>query len=47
MGREVKIIEPAAGVTETVTNVNNMAPGVYCIVWSEGLRTLSRIIVVQ
>lgn len=47
VGREVKAIEPAPGITETVTSVRKLPAGVYYIIFSEGTRVLSRIIVVQ
>lgn len=47
VGREVKAIEPAPGITETVTNVSQLPAGVYYIIWSERTRVLNRVIVIQ
>lgn len=46
-GQTVKIVVPALGATQTSTNVVGLMAGVYTIVYSEGSRTLSRVIVVQ
>jgi hypothetical protein len=47
LGREVKVITPAINATQSETSVLGLAPGVYNIVWSEGVRTLSRVFVIQ
>jgi hypothetical protein len=46
-GRTVKMIVPAQDATQTVTSVNGLSAGIYIIVWSEGFRTLSRVMAVQ
>lgn len=46
-GRSVKLINLAQGVTETTTSVNELQAGIYTIVWSDGNRTLSRLVAVQ
>lgn len=46
-GRSVKLINLAQGVTETTTSVNRLQAGIYTIVWSDGNRTLSRLLAVQ
>jgi hypothetical protein len=46
-GRSVKLINLAQGVTETSTSVNGLQAGIYTIVWSDGNRTLSRLVAVQ
>ena len=46
-GRTVKMVVPAQNATQTATSVNGLSAGIYTIVWSEGIRTLSRVIVVQ
>jgi hypothetical protein len=46
-GRTVKMVIPAQGATQTSTNINGLSTGIYTIVWSEGIRTLSRVFAVQ
>lgn len=46
-GHTVKMIVPAPGATETYTNVNGLAAGMYTLVWMEEGRSLSRVIIVQ
>lgn len=46
-GRTVKVIVPAQGATETITSVTGLQAGIYTLVWSDGNRTLSRMIAVQ
>jgi hypothetical protein len=46
-GRTVKVIMPAQGATETITSVIGLQAGVYTLVWSNGNRSLSRMIAVQ
>jgi hypothetical protein len=46
LGREVKAITPAINATQSETSVLDLRPGVYTIIWSEGLRTLSRVFMV-
>lgn len=45
-GQTVKMVVPAQGATQTSTNVSGLMAGVYMIVYREGTRTLSRVIVV-
>jgi hypothetical protein len=46
-GRTVKILIPAQNTTQTIASVNGFQAGIYTIVWSEGSKTLSRVIAVQ
>jgi IPT/TIG domain./FG-GAP repeat. len=46
MGRTMKTVEPARDATKTTTNVYGLSPGLYTVVWSDGLRTLTRVIAV-
>jgi VCBS repeat protein/IPT/TIG domain-containing protein len=46
-GRTVKMVVPAQHATQTVSSVNGLSAGIYTIVWSEGIRMLSRVIAVQ
>jgi hypothetical protein len=47
LGREVKTIMPAQQATQTETSMIDLVPGIYTIIWSEGIRKLSRVFVVQ
>jgi hypothetical protein len=47
LGREVKAITPAINATQSETSVLALRPGVYTIIWSEGIKTLSRVFVVH
>lgn len=47
LGRKVKIILPVRNSTRTDVTLNYMTPGTYTIVWSDGTRLLSRIIVIN
>jgi hypothetical protein len=43
----INISGPGAQPTQTFTSVSGLLAGIYTIVWSEGTRTLRRVIVVQ
>jgi hypothetical protein len=47
LGRKVKTILPARNSRQTDVILNYMTPGIYTIVWSDGTRVLSRIIVIN
>jgi len=47
LGRKVKTILPVRNSTRTDVTLNYMTPGTYTIVWSDGTRVLSRIIVIN
>jgi hypothetical protein len=47
LGHEVKTIIPVRNATQTETTVSGLRPGVYTILWSEGMRNFSRVFVVQ
>jgi len=47
LGRKVKTILPARNSRQTDLTLNYMTPGIYTIVWSDGTRVLSRIIVIN
>ena len=47
LGRKVKTILPARNSRQTDVIVNYMTPGIYTIVWSDGIHVLSRIIVIN
>ena len=47
LGRKVKTILPVRNSARTDVTLNYMTPGVYTIVWSDGTRVLSRIIVIN
>ena len=47
LGRKVKAILPARNSRQTDVMLNYMTPGIYTIVWSDGTRVLSRIIVIN
>jgi FG-GAP-like repeat/IPT/TIG domain/Secretion system C-terminal sorting domain len=47
LGRKVKTILPVRNSTRTDVTLNYMTPGTYTIVWSDGIRVLSRIIVIN
>lgn len=46
-GRTVKVIVPAQGATETITSVMGLQAGIYTLVWSDGSKSLSRMVAVQ
>ena len=47
LGRKVKTILPVRNSRQTDVILNYMTPGIYTIVWSDGNRVLSRIIVIN
>jgi hypothetical protein len=47
LGREVRIILPARNSKETETTVKGLAPGIYRIAWSDGIRILTRTFLVK
>ena len=47
MGRQVKILHPSRFSHTTNTNVNDLAPGVYTIIWNDGIQFLNRVVVVE
>jgi len=47
LGRKVKTILPARNSSQTDVILNYMTPGIYTIVWSDGIRLLSRIVVIN
>jgi hypothetical protein len=47
LGRKVKTILPVRNSRQTDVILNYMTPGIYTIVWSDGIRVLSRIIVIN
>jgi hypothetical protein len=47
LGRKVKTILPVRNSRQTDVILNYMTPGIYTIVWSDGTRILSRIIVIN
>ncbi|HMK20507.1 MAG TPA: IPT/TIG domain-containing protein [Chitinophagaceae bacterium] len=47
LGRKVKTILPVRNSRQTDVILNYMTPGIYTVVWSDGTRILSRIIVIN
>ena len=47
LGRKVKTILPVPNSRQTDVILNYMTPGTYTIVWSDGSRVLSRIIIIN
>jgi FG-GAP-like repeat/IPT/TIG domain/Secretion system C-terminal sorting domain len=47
LGRKIKTILPARNSRQTDVMLNYMTPGIYTIVWSDGISVLSRIVVIN